>query len=134
MDGFERFAQGHLITLFSATNYCGTAGVYVYVDVVVGLCACVRLCMCMSVCVCVRVCVFVRVCLHVVGRCYSARFVSHFFCHILPIVSISMPTPTYNERVPTQHTQHTHTHSTHTHVHTTHTHTHTHTHTLWNKR
>ncbi len=26
MDGFERFAQGHLITLFSATNYCGTAG------------------------------------------------------------------------------------------------------------
>jgi len=25
MDGFERFAQGKLITLFSATNYCGTA-------------------------------------------------------------------------------------------------------------
>ncbi|KAJ4903091.1 Serine/threonine-protein phosphatase BSL3 [Raphanus sativus] len=25
MDGFERFAQGHLITLFSATNYCGSA-------------------------------------------------------------------------------------------------------------
>ncbi|CAI9768594.1 unnamed protein product [Fraxinus pennsylvanica] len=25
MDGFERFAQGHLITIFSATNYCGTA-------------------------------------------------------------------------------------------------------------
>ncbi|MCO5566287.1 hypothetical protein L7F22_019963 [Adiantum nelumboides] len=25
MDGFERFALGHLITLFSATNYCGTA-------------------------------------------------------------------------------------------------------------
>ncbi|KAK4784802.1 hypothetical protein SAY86_019170 [Trapa natans] len=25
MDGFVRFAQGHLITLFSATNYCGTA-------------------------------------------------------------------------------------------------------------
>ncbi|KAL3605006.1 hypothetical protein D5086_005865 [Populus alba] len=25
MDGFERFAQGQLITLFSATNYCGTA-------------------------------------------------------------------------------------------------------------
>ncbi|KAH7277181.1 hypothetical protein KP509_39G038100 [Ceratopteris richardii] len=25
MDGFERFAHGHLITLFSATNYCGTA-------------------------------------------------------------------------------------------------------------
>ncbi|GJS69659.1 serine/threonine-protein phosphatase BSL3-like protein [Tanacetum coccineum] len=25
MDGFEHFAQGHLITLFSATNYCGTA-------------------------------------------------------------------------------------------------------------
>nr|XP_024398390.1 serine/threonine-protein phosphatase BSL3-like [Physcomitrium patens]PNR60031.1 hypothetical protein PHYPA_002824 [Physcomitrium patens] len=25
MDGFERFAQGHLITLFSGTNYCGTA-------------------------------------------------------------------------------------------------------------
>ncbi|KAG6498850.1 hypothetical protein ZIOFF_038600 [Zingiber officinale] len=24
MDGFERFAQGHLITLFSATNYSGT--------------------------------------------------------------------------------------------------------------
>lgn len=23
MDGFERFAMGHLITLFSATNYCG---------------------------------------------------------------------------------------------------------------
>jgi protein phosphatase len=23
IDGFERFAQGHLITLFSATNYCG---------------------------------------------------------------------------------------------------------------
>lgn len=23
MDGFERFAQGQLITLFSATNYCG---------------------------------------------------------------------------------------------------------------
>lgn len=26
MDGFERFAQGHLITLFSATNYCGKDG------------------------------------------------------------------------------------------------------------
>ncbi|KAL5983971.1 Serine/threonine-protein phosphatase bsl1 [Asimina triloba] len=26
MDGFERFAQGQLITLFSATNYCGVAG------------------------------------------------------------------------------------------------------------
>ncbi|XP_039004838.1 serine/threonine-protein phosphatase BSL2 homolog [Hibiscus syriacus] len=25
MDDFERFAQGQLITLFSATNYCGTA-------------------------------------------------------------------------------------------------------------
>ncbi|WZZ50638.1 hypothetical protein YC2023_050745 [Brassica napus] len=25
MDGFERFAQGHLITLFLATNYYGTA-------------------------------------------------------------------------------------------------------------
>jgi protein phosphatase len=25
MDGFERFASGKLITLFSATNYCGTA-------------------------------------------------------------------------------------------------------------
>ncbi|XP_078445101.1 BRI1 suppressor 1 (BSU1)-like 1 isoform X2 [Wolffia australiana] len=25
MDGFERFAQGQLITVFSATNYCGTA-------------------------------------------------------------------------------------------------------------
>ncbi|KAL1825893.1 hypothetical protein DCAR_0314087 [Daucus carota subsp. sativus] len=25
MDGFERFAQGRLITVFSATNYCGTA-------------------------------------------------------------------------------------------------------------
>ena len=25
MDGFERFAQGMLITVFSATNYCGTA-------------------------------------------------------------------------------------------------------------
>jgi protein phosphatase len=25
MDGFERFAQGQLITLFSATNYCGEA-------------------------------------------------------------------------------------------------------------
>ncbi|CAA2986004.1 serine threonine- phosphatase BSL3 [Olea europaea subsp. europaea] len=25
MDGFERFAQGNLITLFSAPNYCGTA-------------------------------------------------------------------------------------------------------------
>ena len=25
MDGFERFAQGLLITVFSATNYCGTA-------------------------------------------------------------------------------------------------------------
>ncbi|CAG9462338.1 unnamed protein product [Pedinophyceae sp. YPF-701] len=25
MDGFERFAAGRLITLFSATNYCGTA-------------------------------------------------------------------------------------------------------------
>ena len=24
MDGFERFAKGQLITLFSATNYCGT--------------------------------------------------------------------------------------------------------------
>jgi len=29
MDGFERFAQGHLITLFSATNYCGTFLVFV---------------------------------------------------------------------------------------------------------
>ena len=26
MDGFERFAGGRLITLFSATNYCGVAG------------------------------------------------------------------------------------------------------------
>jgi len=26
MDGFERFAQGQLITVFSATNYCGSAG------------------------------------------------------------------------------------------------------------
>jgi hypothetical protein len=26
MDGFERFAEGHLITLFSATNYCGKYG------------------------------------------------------------------------------------------------------------
>ena len=25
MDGFERFAAGQLITVFSATNYCGTA-------------------------------------------------------------------------------------------------------------
>ena len=25
MDGFERFAQGQLLTVFSATNYCGTA-------------------------------------------------------------------------------------------------------------
>ncbi|WOL03335.1 serine/threonine-protein phosphatase BSL1-like [Canna indica] len=25
MDGFEGFAQGQLITLFSVTNYCGTA-------------------------------------------------------------------------------------------------------------
>jgi hypothetical protein len=25
MDGFERFAGGLLITVFSATNYCGTA-------------------------------------------------------------------------------------------------------------
>lgn len=23
LDGFERFAQGKLITVFSATNYCG---------------------------------------------------------------------------------------------------------------
>lgn len=28
MDGFERFAQGHLITLFSATNYCGMCANY----------------------------------------------------------------------------------------------------------
>lgn len=28
MDGFERFAQGHLITLFSATNYCGKYPVF----------------------------------------------------------------------------------------------------------
>lgn len=28
MDGFERFAQGHLITLFSATNYCGKCPIY----------------------------------------------------------------------------------------------------------
>lgn len=27
MDGFERFAQGQLITLFSATNYCGKLSV-----------------------------------------------------------------------------------------------------------
>lgn len=32
MDGFERFAQGHLITLFSATNYCGTTrSFYLYI-------------------------------------------------------------------------------------------------------
>lgn len=24
MDGFERFAQGRLMTVFSAPNYCGT--------------------------------------------------------------------------------------------------------------
>lgn len=29
MDGFERFAQGHLITLFSATNYCGTFRLFI---------------------------------------------------------------------------------------------------------
>lgn len=28
MDGFERFAQGHLITLFSATNYCGMSNLF----------------------------------------------------------------------------------------------------------
>jgi len=48
MDGFERFAQGHLITLFSATNYCGTAGV------------CAHVCMC--VCACAHACVSVHVC------------------------------------------------------------------------
>ena len=33
MDGFERFAQGHLITLFSATNYCGKdTGCHIVVD------------------------------------------------------------------------------------------------------
>ena len=26
MDGFERFASGHLVTVFSAINYCGVAG------------------------------------------------------------------------------------------------------------
>lgn len=30
MDGFERFAQGHLITLFSATNYCGVCYLSAY--------------------------------------------------------------------------------------------------------
>lgn len=30
MDGFERFAQGHLITLFSATNYCGKQLLYLH--------------------------------------------------------------------------------------------------------
>jgi hypothetical protein len=30
MDGFERFAQGHLITLFSATNYCGKYQVLIF--------------------------------------------------------------------------------------------------------
>lgn len=29
MDGFERFAQGQLITLFSATNYCGKQSFFV---------------------------------------------------------------------------------------------------------
>jgi hypothetical protein len=29
MDGFERFANGQLITLFSATNYCGNFSYYV---------------------------------------------------------------------------------------------------------
>lgn len=31
MDGFERFAHGQLITLFSATNYCGNFSYLVYV-------------------------------------------------------------------------------------------------------
>jgi hypothetical protein len=26
MDGFERFASGRLVTVFSATNYCGVVG------------------------------------------------------------------------------------------------------------
>lgn len=32
MDGFERFAQGQLITLFSATNYCGNDMNCLYLD------------------------------------------------------------------------------------------------------
>jgi protein phosphatase len=26
MDGFERFSRGKLVTVFSATNYCGSEG------------------------------------------------------------------------------------------------------------
>ena len=33
MDGFERFAQGRLITVFSATNYCGK---FQYISLVFG--------------------------------------------------------------------------------------------------
>ena len=35
MDGFEKFARGLLITVFSATNYCGVAdnaGAFLYID------------------------------------------------------------------------------------------------------
>lgn len=48
MDGFERFAQGHLITLFSATNYCGTAN-NAGAILVLGrdlVCATIWVCMC----------------------------------------------------------------------------------------
>lgn len=37
MDGFERFAQGHLITLFSATNYCGKDLFLGYLQFVFGM-------------------------------------------------------------------------------------------------
>lgn len=37
MDGFERFAQGHLITLFSATNYCGICYWLVHCSSLLGL-------------------------------------------------------------------------------------------------
>jgi len=38
IDGFERFADGRLITVFSATNYCGTFVMFIETFIYFDIC------------------------------------------------------------------------------------------------